>query len=139
MILSANPNSIPVVIQATADATFQALGQVVADAVPHASAHVDTTKKQLNLLDASAALTGFYWWDDVNQSGSFQVTYPVPDFFGVRDVRNGFTYVQCEDGEAELYDLNVDPWQLNNAIADPSYAAVRARLDARMRELAGFP
>jgi arylsulfatase A-like enzyme len=133
------PNSIPVVIQATADATYKALGNVVHDTVPSAIASLDAIKKQLNLLAGSAALTGFYWWDDVNQAGSFEVMYPVPDFFGVRDVRNGFTYVQYEDGEAELYDLNADPWQLNNAIADPAYAAVRAELDARMRELAGVP
>src|ERR1700692_4629607 len=69
------PNNIPVLMQGTADATFQALGEVVQESIPHAIATVDTSKKILLIADTSAALTGFYWWDEVNQAASFQVDY----------------------------------------------------------------
>jgi hypothetical protein len=147
------PNSVPVAIQTTADLTFRALGNVIKSTFPYATASIqsvaDTSQcphpdnpsacKQLVIGDTSAALTGFYAWEDVDQSGNFQVSSPVPDFFGVRDVRNGYTYVQYEDGEAELYDLTADPWELNNVIDAPAYQTQRAALDARMRELAGIP
>jgi hypothetical protein len=53
----------------------------------------------------------------------------------VRDTVDGFTYVEHESGERELYDLNVDPAQLENKAGDPSYAATRARLADRLDEL----
>jgi arylsulfatase A-like enzyme len=148
-----DPNSVPVVIQATADLTFQALGNAIKEIVSYAGALEaavgDTTQcphpdnpsgcKQLEIGETPGTVAGFYAWEDVNQSGNFRVNYPVPDFFGVRDVSAGFTYVQYEDGEAELYDLNSDPWELTNVIDDPAYAGSRAALDARMRELAGTP
>jgi arylsulfatase A-like enzyme len=133
------PGSIAVPIEGTADATYYALGAAVVTAVPNSLFSRNVTAKQLNIVDTSAALSGFYWWDEVNQAGSFAVAYPIPDFFGVRDVRDGYMYVHYEDGEAELYDMNVDPWQLNNAANDPAYTGVRAELDARMRMLAGLP
>ncbi len=133
------PSSIPVAIQGTADATFAALGTAVATAIPNTAIAQDTTAKVLSILDTSAAQTGFYLVGDVNQAGSFALDYLEPDGFGVRDVRQGFTLMEYEDGEAELYDLNVDPWQLNNSISDPAYAGVRATLDQRMRALAGIP
>ncbi len=147
-----DPNSVPVVIQATPDLTFQALGksirEIVGNATTGLSSVADTTQcphpdtpsacKQLVIGDTSPALNGLYAWEDINESGNFRVNYPVPDFFGVRDVGAGFTYVQYEDGEAELYNLNSDPWQLTNVIDDPAYADQRAVLDARMRELSGI-
>ena len=139
-------------IQSTADATFRALGTAVHQTVPHSAAgavspvadtsqcpHPPAPCQQLTLIDTSTALTGLYWWEDVNESGNFHITYPVPDFFGVRDVRNNLVYVLYEDGEAELYDLTADPWELNNMVDSPAYAVTRAQLDARMRELAGMP
>ena len=33
-----------------------------------------------------------------------------------------------------LYDLKVDPWQLNNVVADPSYAQVKEDMRARLAD-----
>lgn len=88
------PNSIAVHIGATADATFDALGTVVAATVPIAVKALDTTKNVLSFSDTSAALTGFYVVVDVNQADTFTTDYPEPDAFGVRDAQQGFTFVQ---------------------------------------------
>jgi hypothetical protein len=63
----------------------------------------------------------------------------VPDYFGVRDVENGYTWVEYETGERELYDLALDPDQLQNLAADPAYATVRQQLEARLGELIAPP
>ena len=59
----------------------------------------------------------------------------IPDYLGVRDVAGGFTWVEYETGERELYDLTRDPGQLDNVADDPGYADERARLAARLRVL----
>lgn len=33
-----------------------------------------------------------------------------------------------------LYDLKVDPWQLNNVVANPSYAQVKEDMRARLAD-----
>jgi arylsulfatase A-like enzyme len=38
-------------------------------------------------------------------------------------------------GEVELYDLSRDPFQLDNLAYDPSFAAIRAKLEARLAKL----
>jgi arylsulfatase A-like enzyme len=38
-------------------------------------------------------------------------------------------------GEAELYDLAVDPYELENVAGDPRYADVEAELSARLAEM----
>lgn len=53
-----------------------------------------------------------------------------PTYCGARDGQ--FVYTQYQDGFEELYDLEADPYELENAASDSSYAA---ELD-RMRELA---
>jgi N-acetylglucosamine-6-sulfatase len=53
---------------------------------------------------------------------------------GVRTDR--YTYVVYrETGDQELYDRRQDPSQLNNLVADPAYAAVKARLAAKLARL----
>jgi arylsulfatase A-like enzyme len=133
------PSNIAVAIQGTADATFAALGTAVTSAIPKTTITQDTSKKVFSIVDTSPAQTGLYLVGEVNQSGALTLDYLEPDGFGVRDVRQGFTLMEYADGEAELYDLNVDPWQLNNSINDPAYGGVRATLDQRMRTLAGIP
>src|SRR5262249_19721124 len=73
---------------------------------------------------------------EVNQKGAFEPYYDMPNFLGVRDVDGGFTWVEYETGERELYDLKSDPQQLTNRADDPAYAPVRQRLEARLTELA---
>jgi arylsulfatase A-like enzyme len=47
------------------------------------------------------------------------------------EYRGGF----LKSGEVELYDLDADPDELTSVHADPSNAAVRSLLAARLREL----
>ncbi|MBI4260681.1 MAG: sulfatase [Actinobacteria bacterium] len=56
----------------------------------------------------------------------------VTSYCGMRTTR--YTYVLYRTGEEELYDLEADPHQLENAIGDPALAAVRAELRARTLE-----
>ena len=56
-------------------------------------------------------------------------------------VRNdtGFSYTKYATGEEELYDLNADPYQLSNAVTDPSYATVLAQLRTRAPQICNPP
>ncbi len=56
-------------------------------------------------------------------------------YTGVRT--DQYTYVVwTETGEKELYDRDVDPYQLDNVAGDPAYAAVEANLAAKLEKLA---
>ncbi len=131
------PGSIPVPIQADAAATFAGLGTQLSAYLTNTSSGV--FGRLLSVVESSAAPLGVYWLDEVNQGGAFTIAYPPTEFFGVRDVLDRLTYAEHESGEVELYDLRVDPWQLDNKADDPTYAATRARLAARTRELVGSP
>lgn len=51
-------------------------------------------------------------------------------------VRTGqFVYVETENARPELYDMAIDPFQLENQAENPSYAAVVARLRERLDQL----
>ena len=62
--------------------------------------------------------------DGAPQSGTFAA---------VRTAR--YVYVENLTGELELYDLDADPFQLQNLAADPAYDAVEAALAARLASL----
>ena len=59
----------------------------------------------------------------------------------VAEASDGHTYKYVEfsvTGETELYDLDVDPWELANLAGDPAHAAIENDLSARLAEhLAG--
>ena len=56
----------------------------------------------------------------------FAPTSPTcPKFWGLRGPR--YKYVEWDSGEVELYDLNVDPDELNNVANAPAYAQNRTR------------
>jgi arylsulfatase A-like enzyme len=62
----------------------------------------------------------------------------VPAWWEVRT--EDFAFVELATGETELYDLtgaigSADPYELENRALDPAYAAVRARLSARLAAL----
>ncbi|HMQ25665.1 MAG TPA: DUF4976 domain-containing protein, partial [Acidimicrobiales bacterium] len=63
------------------------------------------------------------------QNGPQNEDAAIPHWDGVRVP--GFTYVEYEQGGRELYDLEADPYQLENVYGDPAYAEVQ-------RELAGL-
>jgi arylsulfatase A-like enzyme len=61
----------------------------------------------------------------------------VPSFCGVRSDR--FMYVHYATDEEELYDLQNDPYELQNAVGDPKLADVLRRLRSREKELCNPP
>jgi N-acetylglucosamine-6-sulfatase len=50
---------------------------------------------------------------------------------------NRYVYVENATGEVELYDLELDPYQLQNQVANAVYDAVEAALAARLAPLRG--
>jgi hypothetical protein len=48
-------------------------------------------------------------------------------------------YVRHPNGEEELYDLEADPYELENLSANPAWAAEKMRLAARLDELLAEP
>jgi N-acetylglucosamine-6-sulfatase len=58
----------------------------------------------------------------------------VPRYRAVRTHR--YLYAERPTGEAELYDLASDPYQLESKHADPAYAGVRLALSRLLRDLA---
>ncbi len=127
--------AIGVPLGVTADEAFSTLGDLVSVLVPFAVKQLDPAHDRLTIIDTSPDHASLYWLEEVDQGNAFEPVYPVPDFFGVRDVANQLTYVEHETGEVELYDLTSDPAQLQNVADDPSYESDRTRLAARMREL----
>jgi N-acetylglucosamine-6-sulfatase len=53
---------------------------------------------------------------------------PLPLFNGVRDSR--YAYWKYEDGFEELYDLAIDPYEMQSVASDPAYVQVKAALAA---------
>ncbi len=127
--------AVAVPIGVDADTTFSNLGDAVVAAVPSTARVHIPTRRQLAIVDTSPDHDGVYLLVERDQGAVISRGRPIPDYFGVRDVTNGFTYVEYESGETELYDLTVDPAELENQAGDPSYAATRARLSERLDEL----
>jgi arylsulfatase A-like enzyme len=63
----------------------------------------------------------------------FPMSYDKP-YTGVRT--DSYKYVVWRYGATELYDLRLDPYEVNNVAADPGYAAVRSRLELKLQQLA---
>ncbi len=62
--------------------------------------------------------------------------HQVAAHYGVRTDRHKLIhYYEPNHGYWELFDLETDPDELTNVYDDPAYAAVRARLETRLREL----
>jgi arylsulfatase A-like enzyme len=57
-----------------------------------------------------------------------------PPFQALRTKR--WMYIEYENGWRELYDLEHDPYELVNRSRDPALAALRGRLDRRLKTLA---
>jgi hypothetical protein len=57
----------------------------------------------------------------------------IPTLAGVRNDR--FKYIEYVTGETELYDLAVDPYELENQSSNSAYAKTKTALAARLLEL----
>jgi arylsulfatase A-like enzyme len=127
--------AVAVPIGNDADATFAQLGALIPTLVPFTSPSHSRAFNQLQVVDDSPDHVGVYWFIERDQGHVIDHPYGLGDYYGVRDVRGGFTYVEHESGEIELYDLTVDPAQLENKASDPTYAGTRERLANRLNEL----
>jgi arylsulfatase A-like enzyme len=127
------PGTVPVPIGRSASITARNLQVRIAFLIPNVTPRVNGSRVTVD--DESAEHHGVYWWEEVDQAGSLEPENDTPDYFGVRDVLNGYTWVEYETGEHELYDLRVDPDQLENLANDSNYATVRKRLEQRLEAL----
>jgi hypothetical protein len=127
--------AVAVPLGADADATFANLATAIPTAVPFTTVSHLPAFNRLTALDGSAELFGVYWIVERNQAQAIVHDYVVSDYYGVRDVRDDLTYVEHESGEVELYDLTIDPHQLENKAGDPAYASSRQRLADRLDQL----
>lgn len=51
------------------------------------------------------------------------------NLYGFKAVRSGqYTYAEYNNGDKELYDLTVDPFQMNNVVNDPFYLVIKTQL-----------
>lgn len=127
--------ALPVGIGASDDASFAALGNAIKAAVPLTSASLFAANDRLSVSDISPNDDGVYLVVERDQGGVMRHADVLANYFGVRDLANAFTYVEHESGEIELYDLTLDPAQLQNKAGDPAYAVTQSRLAARLDEL----
>jgi N-acetylglucosamine-6-sulfatase len=66
------------------------------------------------------------------------VVAPPKNYYGIR--LGPYKYIEWPDGEKELYDINTDPYELNNIVRDKNYAPIRAFLHeelVRLEECSG--
>jgi len=130
------PGTILVAIGATAAQTMSRLANAVTGRVPGVR-HVVNFSNKVIVEDFTGACHGPIWWEEIDQGGTINPAQPLTAYFGVRDVAGGYTWVEHETGERELYDLNVDPHQLQSLHDHPDYALLRAVLAGRTAELRG--
>lgn len=130
------PGAVAVPIGVNADETFSALATAVRESIRDVRVVFDAQTHTVGVARPSAnEYWSLYFWTEVDQKGAFEPAYELPSYVGVRDVDGGFTWVEYETGERELYDLNVDPNELDNRAKDPAYASVRERLERRLKEM----
>jgi arylsulfatase A-like enzyme len=64
---------------------------------------------------------------------SASVVAPPKNYYGIR--LGQYKYIEWPDGEKELYDLEKDPFELNNKIRDKNFAPIRAFLHRELLRL----
>lgn len=129
-------DAIAVPLGADANASVAALAAAIRSHVPDVRVTHNTAGRTLRvdpLVDDAQTLVVV--WEEVDRLGVLSPLDDVPDFLGLRDVAGGFAWMEYATTERELYDLTVDPWQLQNVADDPAYADVRATMAARLRAL----
>jgi N-acetylglucosamine-6-sulfatase len=87
----------------------------------------------LPLLDGSAT----QWRTDFLIEHLDPKVVKVPAYCAVRNEQ--YLYVKYQTGEEELYDLNADPYELQNVASDLAYTQTKLEMYARMRQLCKPP
>ena len=62
------------------------------------------------------------------------IVAPPKDYVGIR--LGPYKYIEWPNGEKELYDINKDPYELNNKVRDSNLFPIRAFLQKELRRLA---
>jgi N-acetylglucosamine-6-sulfatase len=68
-----------------------------------------------------------------SEGASASIVAPPKDYEGIR--LGPYKYIEWPDGEKELYDINKDPYELNNIVRDGNYFPIRAFLHNELRRL----
>jgi N-acetylglucosamine-6-sulfatase len=68
-----------------------------------------------------------------SEGASASIVAPPKDYEGIR--LGPYKYIEWPDGEKELYDINKDPYELNNIARDGNYFPIRAFLHNELRRL----
>ena len=58
---------------------------------------------------------------------------PPKNYYGIR--LGPYKYIEWPDGEKELYDINKDPYELNNMVRDPNFFPIRDFLHTELVRL----
>jgi N-acetylglucosamine-6-sulfatase len=61
-----------------------------------------------------------------NPAAHASLVAPPKNYYGIR--LGPYKYIEWPDGEKELYDINRDPYELNNVVRDPNLFPIRAFL-----------
>ncbi|MBS1862539.1 MAG: sulfatase [Actinobacteria bacterium] len=69
----------------------------------------------------------------VNPPAHASVVAPPKNYYGIR--LGPYKYIEWPDGEKELYDINKDPYELNNIVRNPNFFPVRAFLHKELVRL----
>jgi N-acetylglucosamine-6-sulfatase len=111
-------------------------GQAAAEE-PSATERTDagpaTGKLGLKGISARPATTASGVGTSKNPAASASEVAPPKNYYGIR--LGPYKYIEWPDGEKELYDINKDPYELNNIVRDPNYFPIRAFLHTELERL----
>ncbi len=68
-----------------------------------------------------------------NPKAHASIVAPPKNYYGIR--LGPYKYIEWPDGEKELYDINKDPYELNNKARDKNYAPIRNFLHVELERL----
>lgn len=106
------------------------LTATIVDLAQATSEHNLDGKSLVPLMDQAEGSTPVTWRDDVLFEYFIRTGYHSA---AVRTLE--FKYVELGTGEREFYNLTLDPYELTNAINDPSYSSIIEQLRQRLSQL----